>query len=317
MNFQNMEYFLKVVEKGTITDAARELSISQQALSNTILRMEQELGCSLFERRQGLVLTYAGKKFQEAAVKMLDIEKQTKELLSDISGNIHGELRIGIAHTRGQALLPLILPEFITKYPSVQLSVLEDSTRELERHLERGDLDVVIGFAPFMFEGAMTYPLMKEQFYLVLPKSLLEQHFGKENCPRVLGQFKEEQNMRLFKDLPFVLLKEGDRVRTIAASLFKEAGFEPNIILETSNTQTALSLSSEGVGLTICPQLYLNSNYIASGFPDAYIRRHIEICPLTLKEEVGYIAIGYNKERYLSRVAEDFIRIARQKLAGE
>ena len=315
MNFQNMEYFLQVVKTGNITQAARELSISQQALSSAIARMEQELGCELFERRQGLKLTYAGEKYKEAAIKMLDIEKQTSELMADISGNNRGRLRIGIALTRGQALLPLILPDFIKLYPHVQLSLVEESTRELEHHLETGDLDIVIGFAPFMLENAVTYPLMKEQFYLVLPKVLLEAPHGIENSRNILREFQDTHDIRLFKDFPFVFLRQGDRVRSIAERLFLEAGIEPFIKLETSNTQTALALAAEGVGITICPQLYLNSNYIASGTPDSYIRQRVEICPLFPSEEVGYIAIGYNKDRYLSKIAQDFIDLARKKLA--
>ncbi|MBQ7058764.1 MAG: LysR family transcriptional regulator [Firmicutes bacterium] len=314
MTFQNMEYFLKVAETGSITEAARELNITQQALSSAIARMEAELGCELFDRHSRLQLTYAGTQYKEAVVRMMDIQSQTREMLADISGNVRGQLRIGIAHTRGQALLPLILPDFIRRYPLVNLSILEDSTRELERHLAHGDLDVVIGFAPFMLEEAMVYPLMKEQLYLVIPKVLLEEHFGKEKGLKVLEQFRKTHDIRLFRDFPFVFLKEGDRVRSIVTRLFDEAGFEPFIKLETGNTQTTLALASEGVGLTVCPKLYLNSNYIASGFENAYIRQRIEICPLFAEEEAGYIGIGYNRERYLSRFAEDFIRIAREKL---
>ncbi|MBO4887098.1 MAG: LysR family transcriptional regulator [Firmicutes bacterium] len=314
MTFQNMEYFLKVAETGSITEAARELNITQQALSSAIARMEAELGCELFDRHSRLRLTYAGTQYREAVVRMMDIQNQTREMLADISGNVRGQLRIGIAHTRGQALLPLILPDFIRLYPLVNLSILEDSTRELERHLSHGDLDVVIGFAPFMLEEARVFPLMTEQFYLVIPRSLLEERFGEEQGQKVLEQFRKTHDIRLFRDFPFVFLKEGDRVRSIVTKMFEEAGIEPLIKLETSNTQTALALASEGVGLTVCPRLYLNSNYIASGFPEAYIRQRIEICPLFAEEEAGYIGIGYNRERYLSRFAEDFIRIAREKL---
>ena len=307
MNFQNMEYFLTVAETLNITRAARRLNISQQALSNSVSRLEEELGCQLFDRRQGLRLTFAGRQYRDAARRMLDIHKQTSALLSDISGSLRGELRIGIAHTRGQALLPLLLPEFIRKYPLVELSVREESTRELETDLERGDLDVLIGFAPFMFEGAEYYPLMREQFYLVIPKTLLE---GREDAAALLEKFRAGRNIRLFKDFPFVFLKEGDRIRTIADRVFAKAGFEPIIKFETSNTQTAVALAAEGVGITICPELYLNSKYIASGMADSYIRQRVEICPLFAGDEAGYIAIGYNKNRYLSQIASDFIQMS-------
>ena len=297
MNFQNMEYFLTVAETLNITRAARRLNISQQALSNSVSRLEEELGCQLFDRRQGLRLTFAGRQYMDAAKRMLDIHKQTSALLSDISGSLRGELRIGIAHTRGQALLPLLLPEFIRKYPLVELSVREESTRELETDLERGDLDVLIGFAPFLFA-----------------KTLLE---GREDAAALLEKFRAGRNIRLFKDFPFVFLKEGDRIRTIADRVFAKAGFEPIIKFETSNTQTAVALAAEGVGITICPELYLNSKYIASGMADSYIRQRVEICPLFAGDEAGYIAIGYNKNRYLSQIASDFIQMSLRRFREE
>ena len=77
MNFQNMEYFMMAAETGNITRAAERLHISQQALSDCISRMESELGCRLFERRQGLELTYGGRQYRAAVKRMLDLYKQT------------------------------------------------------------------------------------------------------------------------------------------------------------------------------------------------------------------------------------------------
>ena len=315
MNFQNMEYFLAAAEEGSITRAAEKLRISQQALSNTIARLESELGCRLFDRKQGLELTYSGRKYKEAVIRMLDLHKQTAAVLDDINNNIRGELRLGISYTRGQAILPLVLPAFIEKYPLVELSVAEGSTRELETLLERGSIDVMIGFAPFTFEGAECIELMKERLCLVFPRTLLQEHFGTEAQARaVLDSFRRTHDIRLFSDLPYVLLKEGDRIRTITDRAFAKAGCRPVIRFETKNTQTAVALAAEGLGATICPELYLKSNYIASGAEDSYIRRRVEVCPMFDDADSDLIAIGYNKERYLSHIASDFIGMCTDRL---
>lgn len=52
MNFLNLEYFLVVASEGNITRAAEQLNVSQQALSNSIARLEKELDCKLFERKK-------------------------------------------------------------------------------------------------------------------------------------------------------------------------------------------------------------------------------------------------------------------------
>ena len=316
MNFQNIEYFLAAAKEKNITRAAEKLNISQQALSNNIARLESSLGCRLFERGQSLDLTYSGQKYLEAAERMLDLHRQTLNLLNDINKNIRGELRLGISYTRGQAILPLVLPGFINKYPQVELTVIEGSTKALESLLEHGDIDVMIGFAPFMFKGAKYYELMRERLYLVISKALILAHFENEsNVASILQEFRENHNLRLFQDFPFVLLREGDRIRTVVNKAFAEAGFKPNIKLETRNTQTAVALAAEGVGITMCPELYLHSHYTAAGPTDSYIRERIDILPLFEEPTSGQIAIGYNKERYLSDIASDFIAMCREKLS--
>ena len=84
MTFQNLEYFLAVAAEQNITHAAEQLGLSQQALSNQISRLEQEIGTELFNRKHGFELTYAGKILEEAAHQMLDINKQAENKINDI-----------------------------------------------------------------------------------------------------------------------------------------------------------------------------------------------------------------------------------------
>ena len=317
MNFQNMEYFMMAAEMGNITRAAERLHISQQALSDCIARLEAELGCRLFERRQGLELTYGGRQYRAAAERMLDLRKQTAAMLNDINDNIRGELRIGISYTRGQAILPMVLPEFVRRFPLVELSVQEDSSQMLESLLERGEIDVMIGFAPFRIDRAESFPLMRDRLHLVIPKSLLRDHWGAaEQIEARLSAFRADHAISLFRDFPFVMLKEGDRIRTIMDQVFKNAHIKPLIKFETSNTQTAMALAAEGLGIAVCPELYLGSNYVASGTAGSYIRRLVKVCPLFDDSLSDTIAIGYNKDRYCSKIAENFIRLCLEKMRG-
>ncbi len=316
MNFQNLEYFLTAASEGNITRAAEQLHVSQQALSNQISRLEQELGCKLFERKQNLELTYAGQQFKASAERILDIQRQTATELEDISNNRRGELRIGISHTRGQAILPLILPKFSRLYPEVDLHVNEGSTHILEEHLQKGRIDVLIGFAPFMVDCAEYRPLMTEHLFLIIPRNLLSEHFG-DRAQSVLEKYREKPDIRLFKDLPFVLLRVGDRIRTIVDREFYRKGLTPKIRIETQNIQTAFALASEGMGITVCPQLYLESPFVISGYADSETRHDIEILNLSSSEMIDSIAIAYNRERYLSKIASDFIDMTLKEFGKE
>lgn len=308
MNFQNLEYFIAAAEESSISRAAERLNISQQALSGSIARLEKEMDCRLFDRRPDLSLTYSGKCFLKTANSMLDLKKQSDLLLGDINDSLRGELRIGVSHTRGQAILPFLLPEFNRRYPKAELSIAEASTTELEKSLERGKIDVMIGFMPVMSESAEMQPLMKDRLMLVLPKTLLAEHFG-SHADRICEKYRESKDISLFKDMPFILLKENERIRKVVNREFTARGIYPIVRTETQNIQTAFSLASEGMGISICPELYLKSKYTVPGL--SFPEMHEKITVLPFSGTAGYdtIGIGYNRDRYLSRIAKDFINI--------
>lgn len=315
MNFQNLEYFLVTARELNMTRAAEELHISQQALSSHIIKLEQELSCRLFDRSHGLQLTYSGKQLKKSAEQILDIQHQALLAINDINENQRGELRIGIAHTRGQAILPFILPEFSRSHPLVELTVLEGSSLELEDYLEKGQVDVIIGYAPFMLETCESVELMKERMYLLAPRSLLCDRFGEEEASRMLEKYRQKPDITIFNGLPFVMLQKGDRIRSLVERVFSLKGIEPLVTVETGNIQTACALCAEGMGFTVCPEIYLGSRYTTVG-EDTYIRSKIEILDFYDKTGADTIAIGYNRERYLSSAAEDFIRLSVRICAG-
>lgn len=306
MNFQNLNYFLVTARELNMTRAAAELHISQQALSSHILKLEEELGCQLFDRGHGLSLTYSGKQLKRSAEQILDIERQTITAIDDINKNMRGELRIGISHTRGQAILPLVLPEFSRSHPLVELSVVEGSTEELEEQLEHGTIDLLFGYVPFLLDTAETVELMQEHMLLLVPKALLQEKLGPEEAERVLTEYRKKTDISLFKDMPFVLLQKGDRIRTLVDREFYHKGIDPKVTVETRNIQTVFALCAEGMGLTVCPEIYLGSPYTIVG-PDSYIRSKLEVLDFYGLRNVDTFAIGYNRERYLSRTAADFI----------
>ena len=316
MNFQNLEYFLTVAEEGNITRAAERLHISQQALSGQIARLESELGCELFTRRGKLELTYSGKCLKHSAEQILDIRRQTVSVIDDANGNKRGELRVGVSYTRGQAILPKILPEFGRLYPYAEISIFEGSTEKMEEELEKGRIDILIGFAPFLLETAEYMPLIREKMYLVAQKELLNSFFG-ERTEQVLAAYRKKPDITVFRDIPFVLLKKGDRIRSLVDQEFAEKRMDPVIKLETANIQTAFCLAAEGVGLTVCPEMYLESGYVVSGIADSGLRRRVEILPFFSRDMTDTIAIGYNRSRYLSQMAQDFIEFSRQKFSAE
>lgn len=301
MNLNTINYYIATVEEMNITHAAQRLYISQQALSNHIARLEEELGVKLFNRSPVLSLTYAGKRFYEYALQMASIERQIHQMADDVKENQAVELRVGISHTCGRAILPSILPKFKNDYPLVDVQLVEENSSEMENALRCGNLDLMIDFLPLSIEGATYTELTKERLFLVVPKLLLKEHFGTD-VDKIIAEGREDLDIKSFMDLPFILLKKGNRVRAMLDEYLERRGFSPNIVLETENTETAFALASKGMGITVYPELFMWAigNRAAKG-------AEVEFFPIKDKKTTGTLVIANMIEHYLPNAASSFI----------
>ena len=258
MNFQHLKYFLTVAEELNITRAAERLYISQQSLSNHIGNLERELDVKLFTRSPKLSLTYAGGLLVDTATQILDLRSQYLAKVGDINKQYVGTLRVGISHTCGLALLPDILPKFRGEFPQVEFSLYEGNSTQLESELSHGRTDLIICFQPIILEGVTTVPLTEQRLMMVVPKTFTQHLFG-EQAEDIRRQYAQGADIRTFEHLPFVLIKRGNRTRSIVDQYFSRYYFKPQLILETENTVTTLAMALAGVGITICPELFLRA----------------------------------------------------------
>ena len=313
MNFQNLQYFLAVAEEMNVTKAAKRLHISEQALSRQIGKLERELDVQLFERTPRFTLSPAGKRLKAAAEQIGNIQRQLHLELDDLTHNNTGELRIGISYTRGQALLPRLLPPFHRKHPGITVTIAEGSSSELQEDLAKGRIDLLIGYVPRDLDAFEAAELGRERLFLVAPKTYMTDLFG-EAADEMRRRFAQGVDIRAFKDLPFILLDRDDRVRRMADRLFSRYDITPRILLETRNIQTAFALAMEGMGLTIYPELFLSSQSL---LPSAQAARDaVDAFPLD-EDLVQTIVVAYHPEKYLSNAARDFIEEAQEILQEE
>lgn len=316
MNFSNLKYFLVASEEMNITKAAQRLHISQQALSNHISKLEHELGTPLFERTPTLSLTYAGRRLVEASTHILDIQAQFLTEVDDINQNARGELTIGITHTRGQAILPLVLPRFMEAHPYIDIRLEEANAKELEENLQHGFVDLVIGFTPFSTENATVTELSPDRLFLAVPTQYMNTLYGM-NADQMREEYKKGVDISIFKDMPFILLKKGDRIRTILDEYFKKRRISPKILLETSNIQTAFALSLKGMGISVYPEMYMRGSTTLSSHSLQNLADSIDLFPLQSASTTETLAIAYNKERYLTTAAKNFIAMCQDILGSK
>ena len=310
VNFLHLKYFLMVAEELNITRAAERLYISQQSLSNHISNMERELNVKLFTRSPKLALTYAGDLLVDTATQILDLHSQYLNKVGDINRHYMGVLRVGISYTCGLAVLPEILPQFRREFPMVEFSMFEGNSSELEDELAHGRVDLVIAFHPIMLEGVETVPLTEDRLIMVVPKVFTDQVFG-PRAEEMRAQYAQGADITAFRQMPFILLKRGNRVRGIVDQYLSRCYFKPKIILQTENTVTTLAMAREGMGIVICPQLFLRTIQLPGVKPAP---EDVDLFPLADPSTLSRLGVGYRRDRYLSHFAERFILIAQDVL---
>jgi DNA-binding transcriptional LysR family regulator len=308
VNFQHLKYFLTVAEELNITRAAERLYISQQSLSNHIANLERELDVKLFTRSPKLSLTYAGGLLVDTATEILDLHRQYLSKVGDINKQYVGALRVGISHTCGLALLPDVLPKFRLEFPQVEFSLSEGNSNQLEDELAHGRTDLIICFQPIIMEGVTTVPLTEQRLMMVVPRTFTGHLFG-EQVEEVRKQFAQGADIRAFEAMPFVLIKRGNRTRSIVDQYFRRYYFKPQLILETENTVTTLAMALAGVGVTICPELFLRA--LPTPTPGS---AGVDLFPLTDPSTYGRLVAGYREGRCLPNFGQRFVELTQGML---
>lgn len=153
MDIQHMKYFLTVAQLLNFTRAAEEHRITQPSMSQMIASMEKELGAKLFIRNNRTVsLTDSGRVFYEEAKIVVARFDEAVKRTQRASAGIDGSLRIGYWGPYEPILIPRFLGKFRKKYPSIDLSITQESNRQLVDHLENELVDIVFS-SPYPFEN--------------------------------------------------------------------------------------------------------------------------------------------------------------------
>ncbi len=310
MNIRNLEYFLAVTEDMNITKAARRIYISQQALSKCISSLEHELGTRLFERSPQLSLTKAGEYLRDAALKMTDTHKVLLKEINDLQSICMGELRIGISFFHSLALMPKILPEYHKNHPLVEVTLVESTAAAMESSLETGQIDMIVTLTPLHLESLETIELGEEKLMLSVPDDVMERRYGTEAVERCRS-FSGGVSLEEFFDEPLIMYDQREHLHITVENFYAQRGAAPKILMRTRNLHTAYALSRGGLGVTIFPEYFMHGGI---SVPQSSSERPVHIFPLTDRELTARLVIAYNRQRYLSRAAQEMISSVRHVL---
>lgn len=240
MNLRRLKYFVKIVDIGSLTQAAEVLHIAQPALSQQVATLENELDQQLLIRtKRGVTPTEAGKILYAHARTILRQCEQAQTAVINAGQTLTGQVSIGLAPgTAASSLTMPLLQTVREQFPEVLVYLHENSGASLNEKVMDGQLDMAVLYDRAPSAGITSLPLMKEELYLV----------GATDCPGQNIDLADVAKMSLF------LPRDYSAVRKRVDEAFSLRRLSARIIGEIESIATLTAAVSSGMGVTVLPE---------------------------------------------------------------
>ena len=250
--FKQLKYLLAVANNLHFGKAAKECFVSQSTLSSGIQELEKLLNVKLIERtKRNVFLTPLGKNIVANSEKIimglndiLDYAKSYQKILS-------GEIKLGIIPTIAPYTIPQIMPKIRSKYPQLDLRLIEDQTANILRMLFNGNLDVAIIAKPYQTENLFTISLKKDFFFVAIPSN---NPLAKSN--------KKSLNSHDISKTNMLLLDEGHCLRDHALAVCDPKTRANIDAFKATTLLTLVQMVANGTGITLLPEIVIHSSLV-------------------------------------------------------
>ncbi|MFO1426984.1 MAG: LysR family transcriptional regulator [Steroidobacteraceae bacterium] len=218
MELRQLRHFIAVARLGNLHRAAEELHLSQQALSASLARLEQDLGAQLIVRgRHGATLSAFGEKLLPRALTIVGEARVARAELEGLSAATHGHLRAGVGAFFANHVFPEALLQFAVDFPRVDITVVEATSSDLYDALLRGELDFAISTPAFGVE--VSAQIESEQLFET--RDAIFMRFGHPLAERATV------GLRDLADYPWIVSARFGDYRARLEAAFRDEGLEP------------------------------------------------------------------------------------------
>lgn len=233
--------FAAVARHEHVTRAARELGVPQSTLSRAMVRLELDLGVTLFARQGRTVsLTPAGRGFLASVERALgEVERSAESVRADADPQ-SGRVAFGFLHTLGPETVPALLRAFRADHPRIRFQLVQNYGEAMLAGLRAGDLDLCLTSPVPDAPDLVVRRLDEQRLRLVVPADHRLASRRRVRLAEASGEL-------------FVSLEAGYGLRRITDALCAEAGFTPRVAFEGEEAETLRGLVAAGLGVALLP----------------------------------------------------------------
>ena len=296
VNLRHLTYLVTAAERGSITDAAVELGVSQPAISAAIKGFEEDYGYLIFIRNpaQGLALTSAGRLFIQQAYHLLESSREFDQQARGLGQEFSGSIQIGCYFITAPYLLPPVVQQFQTNHPKVSLDLHESDLAQVIVNLKNGVTDIAVTYDMYL-DAAVTL----EKLFPVQPHVIVaaDDPLAKQSS----------LSLHDLVDKPMILL-DLPVTQDYFLNFFHAYGLTPNVQYRLKSFEMVRSLVGVGCGFSF-GFLPLHNNKTYQG--NVMVR-------IPLKENLPnpWVCLAYSNQLRPTRILQAFMQDTRRVLSS-
>jgi len=237
LNFNQLRIFYHAARNLNFTAAARDLFITQPAVTAQIKLLEEHCELKLFRKKgRGVYLTDEGQTLFQYTKHIFDYEKEIEFAIEEMRQLKRGDLRLGTTKTYARYFMPFLLTRFHQTYSDIRIHLDEGSSQAMVQSLVDFKNEIVIIAKIVSHPGVRFLPISREEIVAIA-------HPDHPLADRSAVTAEELANER-------IIMKEGGSgTRHLIDNLFARANITPNIVMETSNTEFIKMEVQRGEGI--------------------------------------------------------------------
>jgi DNA-binding transcriptional LysR family regulator len=289
LDLRDLRYFEAIADAGHVGRAARAQHRSQPAMTGAIRRLEATLGTPLFERAgRNIRLTAAGEALHARARSLRIAAGEAVREAGDIGSGRAGVVRIGMAPTAAQVLMPRLYATFLAGTPKLAFKTVIASNDVLQAALKAGDIDLAVNIAVAAEEEIASHTIFRDECVVV--------------ARRGHAIFRTHPTLRHLTRYGWLLGSPTLATREWLEQAFRRRGLPPpNVRIESTQILLLPSLIEQSDLLSFISRLHLRARGPL---------REVELRETTMRRE---FALAYRKASYLSPAALRVIEALRTR----
>ena len=240
LNLHLLRFFSAVAQTGSFSRAADELNVSQPAISRGVRDFELQVGCRLLDRGpRGVRLTREGEALFRHAKSLFAMERSAEEELRSLRELGSGVLRIGASTTIATYMVPIYLGAFNRAYPGIELSIINENTREIANLLLSHEVDIAL------VEGPIDDPRIISRAWIADEMVLIT------SADHIFAREVEPIDPIRLEDETFILREPGSGSREVVIEALKANKINPIRRLDVGGTEAIKQLVASGIGIAM------------------------------------------------------------------